>query len=153
IYWWREQRDGRAPTLAADRSQISAWFLLHFFPARAAVPLVLGPGDLWRERRDDASAVRRALASFGSKAAALVALRALFRDHGYGSYAAAALASLSRSALWRVVVLNYVDLMLVLSGTADIAVAIARLYGWQLPSAFRWALLAWNPVELWRRWG
>ena len=30
---------------------------------------------------------------------------------------------------------------------------LARLYGWNLPSPFRWALLAWNPVELWRRWG
>ena len=51
------------------------------------------------------------------------------------------------------VLVGYVDLALVLSGTADVAILLARLYGWPLESPFRWALLAWTPVELWRRWG
>src|SRR5262249_24922567 len=54
---------------------------------------------------------------------------------------------------WAVVALNYVALVLALSGVADLAVVIARLFGWRLQSPFRWALLAWKPVELWRRWG
>jgi hypothetical protein len=153
IYWWRETRDGRAPALEAGRSPLAAWCLLYLFPSQIAVPLVLGPGDLWRARRDDAGAVLRALASFVAKAAALVTLRALFPNHGFSCHSGAALASLPRPALWGVVALSYVDLMLTLSGTIDIAVAVARLYGWQLPAPFRWALLAWNPVELWRRWG
>src|SRR5262249_28835576 len=36
---------------------------------------------------------------------------------------------------------------------ADLAILVARLYGWPLASPFRFALLAWNPSELWRRWG
>ncbi|HEY7376611.1 MAG TPA: MBOAT family O-acyltransferase [Polyangia bacterium] len=153
LYWWRETRDGRVPSLGAERSPFAAWCLLYLFPSQTAVPLVLGPGDLWRARRDDAAAVLRALAAFAAKAAALVALRALFPDHGYGSLSSATLARRPLPALWGVVALSYVDLMLALSGTIDVAVAVARLYGWQLPAPFRWALLAWNPVELWRRWG
>jgi len=153
IYWWREARDGRAPAPARDQAPLSAWCLLYLFPSQAAIPLVLGPGDLWRGRRDDGPAVLRGLASFVSKATTIAALRALFPHHGYGGFSGAALAGLARPALWGVVALNYVDLMLTLSGAIDIAVVVARLYGWQLPLPFRWALLAWNPVELWRRWG
>src|SRR5262249_60465949 len=112
IYWWRETRDGRAPALAPDRSPLPAWCLLYFFPSQAAVPLVLGPGDLWRARRDDAGAVLRALALFVSKAAALVALRALFPNHGFGSYSGVGLLGLPLPALWGVGALNYVDLRL-----------------------------------------
>jgi hypothetical protein len=35
----------------------------------------------------------------------------------------------------------------------DVAVVVARAFGVRLPHPFRLALLAWNPVELWRRWG
>jgi D-alanyl-lipoteichoic acid acyltransferase DltB (MBOAT superfamily) len=47
---------------------------------------------------------------------------------------------------------SYLFCALVLSGTADLVVVVARVFGWHLPHSFRWALLAWNPVELWRRW-
>jgi hypothetical protein len=30
---------------------------------------------------------------------------------------------------------------------------IGRVFGFPLPDPFRFPLLAWNPVELWRRWG
>ena len=168
IYWWRESREGRIPTLdgragsgaaAGHRpldgpgSPLAAWALLYFFPTHAANPLVLGPRDLWRGRRVAASAVFGGLALCTSKAAALSALRAAFPSHGYASFSAGTLLGMPLPALWRVVALNYIDLVLTLSGTADLAVLLARLYGWQLPSPFRWAFLAWNPVELWRRWG
>ena len=53
------------------------------------------------------------------------------------------------------VALNYVELVLTaaVQSVADVVIVVARLYGWPLPPPFRWALLAWNPVELWRRWG
>lgn len=149
-YWWREARSGRVP--ATTSSPLVGWGLLFFFPSHAVNPIIFGPGDLWRERRVDRGAVLRGVALFATKAAALVVLKRLFPDHGYAAMSASALMGLSLPDLWRVVALNYVDLVLVLSGTADIAIVLARLYGWNLPSPFRWALLAWNPVELWRRW-
>ncbi|MES1208409.1 MAG: hypothetical protein ABUS79_20925, partial [Pseudomonadota bacterium] len=42
---------------------------------------------------------------------------------------------------------------LMLAASADIPILITRLYGWPLPNPFRAALLAWNPIEMWRRWG
>jgi hypothetical protein len=149
-YWWREARSGRLP--APPSSPLVGWGLLFFFPTQAVNPIIFGPGDLWRERQVDRGAVLRGVALFATKAAAVVALKYLFPDHGYAAMSASALMGLSLPELWRVVALNYLDLVLVLSGTADIAVVLARLYGWNLPSPFRWALLAWNPVELWRRW-
>jgi hypothetical protein len=152
-YWWRETRRSGAPVPAGTRSSLVAWALLYFFPTHAANPLVLGPADLWRGRQRSSGAVMRGLALFVGKAAAFSVLRTAFPDHGYASHTAAALASMPRAALWGVVALNYLDLLLVLSGTADLAVVLARLYGWQLPFPFRFAVMAWNPVELWRRWG
>jgi hypothetical protein len=149
-YWWREARSGRLPVTRS--SPLVGWWLLFFFPTHAVNPIVFGPGDLWRERRVDHGAVFRGVALFAAKAAAFAALKDLFPGHGFAALSASALMGLSFAELWRVVALNYVDLVLLLSGTADIAIVLARLYGWNLPSPFRWALLAWNPVELWRRW-
>jgi hypothetical protein len=151
IVWWRETRSGRAPEISA--SQPTRWALLFFFPTHAVNPLVLGPTDVWRTRQVDAGAVLQGIALVAAKAAIFAALADLFPGHGFANIPGATLMSLSSPALWRVVLLNYFDLMLVLSGTADIAVLLARLYGWNLPSPFRLAALAWNPVELWRRWG
>jgi hypothetical protein len=151
IVWWRETRSGRAPEISA--SQPTRWALLFFFPTHAVNPLVLGPTDVWRTRKVDTGAVLQGIALVAAKAAIFAALADLFPGHGFAAIPGATVMSLSSPALWRVVLLNYVDLMLVLSGTADIAVLLARLYGWNLPSPFRLAILAWNPVELWRRWG
>jgi hypothetical protein len=149
-YWWREARSERLPTTRS--SSPVAWGLLFFFPTHAVNPILFAPGDLWRERQIDRGAVFRGIALFAAKAAAFAALKDLFPNHAFTAVSASALMGFSTAELWRVVALNYVDLVLVLSGTADIAIVLARLYGWNLPSPFRWALLAWNPVELWRRW-
>ena len=151
ILWWRDARAGRLPETPAP--PLSRWALLFFFPTHAVNPMILGPAELWRARRVDGGAVLRGLALVAAKAAAFAALADLFPAHGYAALSATALMNLPAPALWAVVALNYVDLVLLLSGTADIAVVLARLYGWNLPSPFRWAFLAWNPVELWRRWG
>jgi len=62
-------------------------------------------------------------------------------------------ARLGRAQLRLIVFGSYVELYLALAVTADVPVLLARLYGWSVPAPFRAALLAWNPVELWRRWG
>ena len=68
-----------------------------------------------------------------AKAAAFAALADLFPGHGYATLSGTALMKLPAPALSGMVALNYVDLVLILSGTADIAIALARLYGWNLP--------------------
>jgi hypothetical protein len=65
------------------------------------------------------------------------------------------LSSVSTRAPWEVwsaLFVTHIACVLWLSGTADVAVAIARFHGLDLPYNYKWALLAWNPVELWRRW-
>ena len=150
--WWRERRDGRLPA-GSEEASLPTWALLFLFPAHAANPMVYGPGDLFRERRFDPPGVLVALGLVTSKALAHVALWRCFPGWGYGGLDVAHAAALSRLHLWGIVLFNYVDLALTLSGTADVAVMLARLYGWPLASPFRFALLAWSPVELWRRWG
>lgn len=150
--WWREARDGRLVP-AARQASLLEFGALFFFPGHAANPIVYGAGDLFRERRTDIAGVLQALLLLASKALAHVAIVSLFPEARYAALDTARVTALSSPVLWGVVLLNYVDLALTLSGTADLAVMIARLYGWAMPSPFRWALLAWNPVELWRRWG
>jgi hypothetical protein len=130
-----------------------AWVLMFFFPTHAAYPISFGPGDLWRPRRVDFASVLNATVRLAAKAAAIAALRAWLPEHRFAVLPGPTLLQLGRGALSGVVALNYLELVLTLSGVADLVVAVARLYGWPLPSPFRWALLAWNPVELWRRWG
>ena len=38
------------------------------------------------------------------------------------------------------------------SGYSDIALGVARLFGYQLPENFNWPYLAKNPADFWRRW-
>jgi hypothetical protein len=152
VFWWRERRDGHL-SAAAERASLPAWAALYFFPGHVVNPMVYPPGQILRERHIDVRSVLGALLLVAAKALAHTALWRLFPDAGYGTVDAARAASLSRAALWGIVLVNYFDLALTLSGTADVAVLIARLYGWPLASPFRFALLAWNPVELWRRWG
>ena len=152
--WWRDRRDGRLPEAAhPDGRSFPAFAALYFFPGHAVNPMVYGSTDLHVARRIDARGVLVALLLVACKAVAHTAIRRWFPEASYAALDRSRADSLSCLALWGVVLLNYVDLALTLSGTADLAVTIARLYGWPLPSPFRWALLAWNPVELWRRWG
>jgi hypothetical protein len=149
---WRTRRDGRLPPGAEDAS-FSEWSLFYFFPGHAINPIVYSPGDLFRARRFDPRGVLSALLLVTAKGLAHTALRRWLPQLGYATLDAARAATASRVELWAVALVGYVDLALMLSGTADLAILVARLYGWPLASPFRFALLAWNPSELWRRWG
>ncbi len=69
-------------------------------------------------------------------------------DHLIG----AELLALSTSGLWGMAALRYLEWYLLLSICSDLIHTIARLAGFGLSSNFRYPLLAWSPVELWRRW-
>ncbi|HVZ74132.1 MAG TPA: hypothetical protein VHJ20_17255 [Polyangia bacterium] len=150
--WWAAHRADRLPPVAREAS-LATWAALYFFPGHAVNPMVYGPADLFRARRLEVRGVLTALLLVAGKALAHTALWKLFPHARYAGLDGARAIAAPRAELWGVVALNYVDLALTLSGTADLAVLIARLYGWQLPNAFNFALLAWNPGELWRRWG
>ncbi|HVV51589.1 MAG TPA: hypothetical protein VHO06_18105 [Polyangia bacterium] len=150
--WWRARRDGRLPPSAEEASPLG-WTVMYLFPGHVVNPMVFSPGDVFRARRFDVRAIGVALLLIAVKAAAHTAIGRHLGQFGYAGLDAARMAGLSRVALWAVVAVGYLDLVLTLSGTADIAVLLARLYGWPMPSPFRFALLAWNPIELWRRWG
>jgi hypothetical protein len=152
IYWWRERRDGRLPA-AAESASLPTWAVLYLFPGHAINPMVYSARDLFRERTLDPSAVLTGLLLVTAKALAHAALARWLPAVRYAALDGARAAAASRAELWAIVLVGYVDLALVLSGTADLAILVARLYGFPLASPFRWALLAWNPAELWRRWG
>jgi D-alanyl-lipoteichoic acid acyltransferase DltB (MBOAT superfamily) len=114
---------------------------------------VYTPSDLFRARSLEARGVLTALLLVALKGLAHAALARWLPSASYGALDATRAATASRAELWGVVLVGYLDLALTLSGTADLAILVARLYGWPMASPFRWALLAWNPAELWRRWG
>ncbi|HEY6475379.1 MAG TPA: hypothetical protein VI456_02290 [Polyangia bacterium] len=150
--WWRARRDGRLPR-GAEAASPAAWALPYLFPGHALNPMVFSPADVFRRRAFDARDVVTGLLLVASKALAHTVIVHLFGNASYSLLDPARLAVASRAELWEVVAFGYVDLVVTLSGTADVAVLLARLYGWPMASPFRFALLAWNPVELWRRWG
>ena len=90
---------------------------------------------------------------FGVKVVALVALRQLGPDAFLRSLSGSDAVTLTRPALWSTVLASYIETYLVLAASADIPIMVGRLFGFPLLAAFRAPLLAWNPVELWRRWG
>ena len=149
LYWARERRSGKTP-LSATPGDWGALYLMPFNPIYA---IAFGPNDVWRARRVDGRLVLTGAALCLLKAGGLLALRRAFPHGDYAARSPEALAALSAGRLWGVVALNYLQLVLLLSGLAEAGILVARLYGWPLPSPFRFALLAWNPVELWRRWG
>jgi hypothetical protein len=150
--WWRARRDGRLPPGAED-APLPAWSLMYLFPGHAVNPIVYTPSDLFRARSLETRGVLTALLLVALKGLAHAALARWLPWASYGALDATRAATASRAELWGVVLVGYVDLALTLSGTADLAILVARLYGWPMASPFRWALLAWNPAELWRRWG
>jgi hypothetical protein len=149
IYWWREARSGKTPVSATAGD----WASLYLIPFHPIYAVVFGPSDVWRARRVDTRLVLSGAALCLLKAGCLLALRRAFPQGDYTAWRADALAALPVWRLWGVVGLSYLELVLLLSGLAEVGILVARLYGWPLPSPFRFALLAWNPVELWRRWG
>jgi hypothetical protein len=150
--WWRNRRDGRLPPAATTASPL-AWSLTYLFPGHALNPMVFAPGDVFRARRFDVRGIGAGLLLVAAKGAVHVAIGRFLAQASYAGLDLARMATLTRAELWGIVSINYLDLVVTLSGTSDVAILLARLYGWPMASPFRYALLAWNPVELWRRWG
>ena len=148
-YWAREARSGKTPAAPSPAD----WASLYLVPFNAVYAIAFGPNDVWRTRRVDARLVLGGATLCLLKAGGLLALQRGFARGDFGAWPAAALAELRGPQLWSVVGLSYLRLVLRLSGLAEAGIVVARVYGWPLPSPFRFALLAWNPVELWRRWG
>lgn len=156
--WWRARADARRDG-APPPDDLASFLLLFFMPAAAAFPLSLSPRALARhappagEQALDLPGIVRLLGWFVLKVLTLWTLRN-GAPHGFLRDVTAETAlSLSRAELWVVVMGSYLELYLSLAASADIPVLVARLYGWSLPNPFRAALLAWDPIELWRRWG
>ena len=150
--WWRTRRDGRLPPAATAASPL-AWALMYLFPGHALNPMVFSPGDVFRARRFDVRGIATGLLLIAVKAAVHTAIGRYLAQASYAGLDLPRMATLTRAELWEIVSINYLDLVVTLSGTSDVAILLARLYGWPMASPFRYALLAWNPVELWRRWG
>lgn len=145
--WWRERQEGRPQIERFD-----AWASLTLFPAFAATPVAMSPSLIWQERRREWKAVAETVLLVVSKALAVWAIDRFLPELRFANLSSQRLLGLSATGLWSVLVVNYLRHALALSGTFDLVVATGRLLGWPLPNGFRWALLAWNPVELWRRW-
>jgi hypothetical protein len=150
--WVRTRSQARHGGPAPSEDPLS-FALGYLFPSHATNPMVFSPTILARERRIDIRATLTLLGWFVAKAVALVALRRLGPGAFLQGLEPADLGTLGRSALWAKVIASYLETFLCLAATADIPILIARIFGFQLPDPFRFPLLAWNPVELWRRWG
>ena len=150
--WLRTRAKARHGGQAPSEDPLS-FVLCYLFPSHATNPIVLSPTVLSRERRIDVRATLTLLGWFVAKAAALVALRQLGPSAFLLGLGPAGLDTLGRPELWGMVIASYLETFLCLAATADIPILIGRLFGFPLPDPFRFPLLAWNPVELWRRWG
>jgi hypothetical protein len=146
-YWHRARQRGRA-----GETGFAAWLALFMFPTNAPNPMNFAPSDIWRPRSEDARAVVKSLGFLAAKAAVVVAMARLAPHLRLQDQTPAQVMALPFLGLWASTLWSYLHVALTLSGTADVVIVVARLYGWQLPHSFRFALLAWNPVELWRRW-
>jgi hypothetical protein len=146
-YWWREHRRGILP-----EPRFGDWLVLFLFPSHAMNPMNFAPSQLWRGRTALRRDVLETLLLVSAKALAILVLARLLPGQRLWERSAADLQAASWPALWLSVGYGYLHVALTLSGTADLVVLLARLFGWRLAHPFRWALLAWNPVELWRRW-
>lgn len=147
LLFWFERRRGRL-----DEPSYFQWMTLFASAANPLNPLNLGPLDMWRTPHIDVRALGRSLILLALKGTALWYINRELSAHLLRDQTFEHLSALSFGGLWATVGLNYLRLALYLSGTADVAILILRTFGWDLAHPFRWALLAWNPVELWRRW-
>jgi hypothetical protein len=150
--WLRARAQAKLGSPAPHDDPLS-FALYYLFPAHAANPMVLSPVWLSRERRIDVRAVFTLLGWFLAKAIALLALRQLGPPAFLAGLRPGEVDALGRPELWGMVMVSYLETYLALAATADIPILIGRLFGFPLPDPFRFPLLAWNPIELWRRWG
>jgi hypothetical protein len=146
-YFYRERQRSLVPD-----PRFSDWLVLFLFPSHAMNPMNFAPSHLWRERTAQLRDVLQALLLVAWKALILMLLGQLLPGWRLWDRSPDDLVRASWAALWLSVAYSYLYVALTLSGTADLVVVVARLFGWRLSHPFRWALLAWNPVELWRRW-
>jgi hypothetical protein len=146
-YWWQARRRGKA-----TEDGPAAWGALFLFPSHPMNPMAFAPDDVWRARAADVRAVTTTAALLAAKAGVLLLLAWAAPRGRLMDQSAAELLARPLPLLWLSVLHSYLHVVLTLSGAADVAVLIARVFGWHLPHHFRFALLAWNPVELWRRW-
>jgi hypothetical protein len=136
-----------------------SFLLLYLFPTHATNPMVLGPTVLWRPLETSVPEICKHLGWFLAKVAGIQLLQ--LRHHPLLPHplpllrelSGPMLADTSRTGLWYIVAASYVETYLLLAASADVPILVARLFGWPLAAPFRAPLLAWNPVELWRRWG
>ena len=146
-YWWQSRRRGKA-----SEDGFAAWMALFLFPSHPMNPMAFAPADVWRARTATVRAVVNTMFLLSVKAGALLLLVWLFPGGRLMDQGPEQLLARPLHLLWLSVMYSYLHVALTLSGAADIAILIARVFGWNLPHHFRFALLAWNPVELWRRW-
>ena len=138
--WWRTRRDGRLPPAAATASPL-AWGLMYLFPGHALNPMVFPPGDVFGARRLDLPCIGTGLLLVAVKAGVHTAIGRFFGQASYAGVDLARMATVTHApSSWEAVAINYLDLVVTLSGTSDVAVLLARLYGWPMPSPFRFAL-------------
>ncbi len=146
--WWQERKRG-----VITDTGLAKWGALFLFPAHAVLPMSIAPSVLWRARTGDSSKALETSLLAISKAVCVLVAQTWFSHGLLSSHSPAGLMALPVLHLWTVVVFSLLVYFAALSGMQDLVVAVARALGWQLPHAFRFPLLAWNPVELWRRWG
>jgi hypothetical protein len=152
--WARTRADARrSPATVVVTEDAPAFLLSFFFPSHATHPMVFGPSLLARPPQIDARATATTAAWFSVKVLALMGLARLGPQALLRNLTAAGAAALGPAGLWGVVLASYVETCLALAASADIPILVGRLYGFPLPDPFRAPLIAWNPVELWRRWG
>jgi hypothetical protein len=151
--WIRARRQATRDRTASPPQDSLSFVLNYLFPSHATNPLPYSPGLLARDRRLDERAIVTLLGWFVAKSLALVGLRTLGPPGFLRHLLPTDLGALGWLELWGLVIGSYLETYLSLAATADIPVLMGRLFGFQLPDPFRFALLAWNPVELWRRWG
>lgn len=147
LLFWCEKRRGRFSDPTYPQ-----WMTLFAAPSNPLNPINLGPLEMWRVPNIKVMSLLKSVVLLGSKASAIWLLDHQLNKFLASNHSFAELRSVSLPMLWCWVGLSYLKLALYLSGSADVAILILRAYGWNLDHPFRWALLAWNPVELWRRW-
>ncbi len=151
--WLRTRRQASRDGAPSPPEDSLSFVLNYLFPSHVTNPLPYSPRLLARNRELDERAILVLLGWFVAKSLALMGLRAL-GPRGFLSHLVPGdLPALGWLELWGLVLGSYLETYLSLAATADIPVLMGRLFGFGLPDPFRFALLAWNPVELWRRWG